>query len=57
MAEAGAYEVRIGASSRDIRQKASFTLGRELTVKKESVALVPKVKISEMKPGRPGRAA
>jgi beta-glucosidase len=57
MAEAGAYEVRIGASSRDIRQKASFTLGRELTVKKESVALVPKVKIAEMKPGRPGHAA
>jgi len=49
IAEAGSYEVKIGASSRDIRQHATFTLGRELAVKKESVALVPKEKIAELK--------
>ncbi len=52
IAEAGKYEVRIGASSRDIRQKASFDLDNELTVKKESVALMPKVSINELRPER-----
>jgi beta-glucosidase len=52
IAEAGKYEVKIGASSRDIRQKASFKLDRDLVVKKESVALVPKAGINEMKPIR-----
>lgn len=50
IAEAGKYEVKIGASSRDIRQTASFELDREMTVKKDSVALVPKVQIEEFKP-------
>jgi beta-glucosidase len=57
VAEAGIYEVRVGASSRDIRQKASFTLGRDLVVKKESIALVPKEKIAEWKPPTPGQPA
>jgi beta-glucosidase len=52
IAEAGKYEVRIGASSRDIRQTASFNLDRDLMVKKESVALVPKDRIKELKPKR-----
>ncbi len=52
IAEAGKYEVRIGASSRDIRQKASFDLDNELTVKKESVALMPKVSINELRTKR-----
>jgi beta-glucosidase len=51
-AEAGAYEVKAGASSRDIRQRASFTLDRTLVVKKESVALVPGAGINELKPKR-----
>jgi beta-glucosidase len=58
IAEAGKYEVRIGASSRDIRQAASFNLDRDLIVKKESVALVPKIgdrqlfhQFSEMRKG------
>jgi beta-glucosidase len=55
IAEAGKYEVKIGASSRDIRQTASFTLGQDLTVKKETVSLVPKTKIVEFKPVRPGQ--
>jgi beta-glucosidase len=50
VAEAGTYQVKVGASSEDIRQNASFTLDNELTVKKESVALVPKVPINELKP-------
>jgi beta-glucosidase len=50
IAEAGKYEVKIGASSKDIRLTSSFTLSKELMVKKESVALVPKENISELKP-------
>jgi beta-glucosidase len=50
IAEAGKYEVKIGASSRDIRQNATFTLAKDLTVKKETVSLVPKEKINELKP-------
>jgi beta-glucosidase len=49
IAEAGKYEVRIGASSRDIRQTVSFTLDKDLIVKKESVALVPSRTVHEMK--------
>jgi len=50
IAEAGNYQVSIGASSKDIRQKASFSLAKDLTVKKESVSLLPKEKIAELKP-------
>jgi beta-glucosidase len=49
IAEAGTYELRIGASSRDIRQKASFDLDRELIVKKENRALAPPLPINELK--------
>jgi hypothetical protein len=44
--------VKIGASSRDLRQSASFNLDKDLTVKKESVSLVPTEKIEEIKPTR-----
>jgi beta-glucosidase len=50
VAEAGKYDVKIGASSKDIRQSATFTLAKDLTVKKETVSLVPKEKINELKP-------
>jgi beta-glucosidase len=50
IADEGTYQVRVGASSRDIRQKADFTLSKGITVKKESKSLVPKDKIDEMKP-------
>ena len=46
----GKYLIKIGASSQDIRQEASFTLAKELIVKKETVSLTPKVKINELKP-------
>lgn len=50
VAEAGTYEVRIGASSKRIRQRASFELDRDLIVKKESQALAPGEGIRELKP-------
>ena len=50
IADAGAYMVKLGSSSRDIRQSASFMLLKDMTVKKESVALVPRQKITELKP-------
>jgi len=50
IADAGTYTVKIGASCKDIRQTATFTLGKNLTVKKESVALVTKAEINELKP-------
>jgi beta-glucosidase len=49
IADAGRYEVRIGASSSDIKQKASFTLSEDRVVKKESNALVPSENIKELK--------
>jgi beta-glucosidase len=52
IAEAGKYIVKIGASSRDIRQSGSFNLTKDLTVKKESVSLVPKEKIEELRPSK-----
>jgi beta-glucosidase len=52
IAEAGKYDVKVGASSKDIRQNASFTLSKDLTVKKETVSLVPKEKVNELKAGK-----
>jgi beta-glucosidase len=50
IADAGTYAVKVGASSKDIKQNATFSLDKSLTVKKESVAMVSKVKINELKP-------
>ena len=52
VAEAGKYDVKIGASSRDIRQSAFFSLAKDLTVKKETASLIPQEKINELKPVR-----
>jgi beta-glucosidase len=49
IAEAGDYTVKIGASSRDIKQSAIFNLAADSIVKKESVALVPSETINERK--------
>lgn len=49
VADAGEYQVKLGASSRDIRQTAAFTLGKDTVVKTEARALVPKEKIVELK--------
>ena len=48
VAEAGQYEVEIGASVEDIRQTASFMLDKDLVVKKVAHALAPKEKIEEL---------
>jgi beta-glucosidase len=50
IAEPGVYTVKLGASSKDIRQTATFSLEKELTVKKETEALAPKQPINELKP-------
>jgi beta-glucosidase len=51
IAEAGEYDIKVGASSRDIRQTGSFMIEKDIMAKKESIALVPKVKINELKRG------
>jgi hypothetical protein len=49
MAETGEYEVLVGASSKDIRQKASFSNARDRRVSTVSVSLVPDENINELK--------
>ncbi|MBN2274838.1 MAG: glycoside hydrolase family 3 C-terminal domain-containing protein [Bacteroidales bacterium] len=48
--EAGTYKVKIGTSSRDIRLTDNFILPDEISVRKESTALVPAEEIHELKP-------
>jgi beta-glucosidase len=48
IAEGGQYEVQIGASVEDIRQRASFALRGDLLVKKVARALVPAEEIEEI---------
>jgi beta-glucosidase len=50
VAEPGTYEIKIGASSKDIRQTADFNLAEELVVKKVNKALVPEKEINRMRP-------
>jgi len=49
VAESGSYTVSIGASSKDIRQTAKFTLAKDLVVETDEKALTPQVTISEMR--------
>ena len=49
IAEAGKYEVKVGASSAAIKQTASFQLPVELVVEKCHKVLVPQVEINELK--------
>jgi beta-glucosidase len=49
VADAGNYTLKIGASSRDIRQTAQFSLQKEIIVEKVNRVLTPAVKISELK--------
>jgi beta-glucosidase len=48
VADEGNYEVRIGASSKDIRQKASFSLPKELIVEKVHDVLYPNFYMKEL---------
>lgn len=52
IADAGKYSVKIGASSSDIKQTGTFELDKDLTVRKESIALVPTEKIAEIRPSK-----
>ena len=49
IAEAGAYKVSIGTSSLNIKQKASFSVAKELVVEKTNVAFAADVKFSDLK--------
>ncbi|MGI4728998.1 MAG: glycoside hydrolase family 3 C-terminal domain-containing protein [Janthinobacterium lividum] len=49
IADAGKYTVKIGASSLNIKQTASFTLAKDTIVEKEHKVLVPQVQITELK--------
>ncbi|HUX58603.1 MAG TPA: glycoside hydrolase family 3 N-terminal domain-containing protein [Bacteroidales bacterium] len=51
IAEAGKYDVKVGASSNDIKVTGSFSLAKDITVKKESFSLIPSAKVDELKPG------
>ncbi|MCG6186331.1 beta-glucosidase [Maribellus maritimus] len=48
MADKGDYEVRIGASSRDIRLKASFNLSNDIVVEKVHDVLYPNFAMEEL---------
>ncbi|MCK5776524.1 MAG: glycoside hydrolase family 3 C-terminal domain-containing protein [Bacteroidales bacterium] len=48
VADKGDYEVRIGASSKDIKFKASFNLGKEIIVEKVHDVLYPNFMMKEL---------
>ena len=49
IAEAGRYEVKIGASSANIKQTASCNLAKESIVEECNKVLLPQVEINELK--------
>ena len=49
IADGGKYTVKIGASSSDIKQSASFSLAKDMMVEKDHKALTPQVAINELK--------
>jgi beta-glucosidase len=49
IAEAGEYTVKVGASARDIKQTASFKLGKDIIAKKVNKALSPQREINTLK--------
>ena len=49
VAEAGKYDIKIGASSAAIKQSASFKLAADIVVEKCNKVLVPQVSINELK--------
>jgi beta-glucosidase len=52
VAEAGTYTVKVGASSLDIRQQATFDPPKELVVEQAHNVLMPQVQIHERTPTR-----
>lgn len=49
MAEAGSYEIKVGASCDDIKLSKPFKLKQDIVVEKVNKALVPQVNINELK--------
>ena len=49
IAEKGSYQIKVGASSLDIKQTASFTLANDIITEKDNKVLEPGVSINEMK--------
>jgi beta-glucosidase len=49
VADPGRYEVKIGASSEDIKQTTSFTLNRRTIVEKVTRVLMPPMAVAELK--------
>ncbi len=49
IADAGDYTVKVGSSSANIKQTASFSLAKAITVEKCNKVLVPQVPITELK--------
>ena len=49
IAEAGKYTVKIGASSTDIKQTATFTLAKDIVTEKTNKVLSPVAEITELK--------
>jgi beta-glucosidase len=47
--EAGAYTLKVGASSLDIRQTAGFSVPKDITVEKDEKVMAPRVEIQEWK--------
>jgi beta-glucosidase len=47
--DAGTYAVRAGASSQNIKQTASFSVPKEVVIKKSRALLVPQASIAELK--------
>jgi beta-glucosidase len=47
--DAGSYTMRAGASSQNIKQTASFTVPKELVIKKSQALLAPQASIAELK--------
>ncbi len=49
IAEAGKYTVKIGSSSKQIKQTATFGLANDIVVEKVNKALSPQININEYK--------
>jgi beta-glucosidase len=52
VAEGGKYTIKIGASSKNIKQTGTFTLGKDIISEKDHNVLAPQVRIDEMKRGQ-----
>jgi beta-glucosidase len=50
VAEAGQYAVKVGPSSLNIKQTATFVLAKDIVVEKDHKVLAPQVPINELKP-------